>query len=143
MGHDLGVGLGGKVVSHTHELGFQLEVVFEDAIVNDGYPSGAVTVRVGVVISRPPMGRPPRMAQTDGALHGLGLHKSLQAIHSTRAPTNFEAGCCLDDQPRRVVASVLEPSKSVQQYADSVPRAKVTNDSAHAALLLAQMPETL
>ncbi len=49
VGHHLGVGGRDERVPGGHELGPQLGVVLDDAVVDQGQPPGAVRVRVGVL----------------------------------------------------------------------------------------------
>ena len=75
LGHHLGVGLGDK----AHPLGLQefldLGKVFDDAVVDHGYPPRHAHMGVGVDIGGLPVGGPAGMAQAHGAADGLpALH---------------------------------------------------------------------
>ena len=62
MRDDLGVGLGLELVSLRLQLVLQLEVVLDDAVVDDDDAAGAVAVRMRVLLGRPSVGRPARVA---------------------------------------------------------------------------------
>ena len=59
---DLGVGLGDEPVALALELALQIEVVLDDAVVDDDDLAGAVAVRVRVLLGRPSVRRPARVA---------------------------------------------------------------------------------
>jgi hypothetical protein len=73
MGNDLGVGVGGETVALVLEFGLQFKIVFENAVVDDRDAPRAVTVGMGIVVSRTPVRRPSCMAQTDSAAQWLCL----------------------------------------------------------------------
>ena len=58
VGHHLGVGGRGQRVPGGLELGPQLGVVLDDAVVDEGQAPGAVGVRVGVLGGGAPVGGP-------------------------------------------------------------------------------------
>ena len=59
---DLGVGLGDELVPFLLELLLQLEIVLDDAVVDDDDAAGAVAMRMGVLLGRPAVRRPARVA---------------------------------------------------------------------------------
>ncbi len=64
--HDLGVGLRLERVTGHHEGRLQLLEVLDDAVVDDRGRRGAVDVRVGVLLRRPPVRRPARVPDPGG-----------------------------------------------------------------------------
>ena len=69
MGHDLRIGFRRKVMPFSDELIFQLQVVLDDPVVDQGDLSGHMGVGIG--FRRPPMGSPAGMADTDSTDQGL------------------------------------------------------------------------
>ena len=65
---DLGVGLGDKLVALRGELVLQLEIIFDDAVVDDDDAAGAVAMRVGVLFRRAAVRSPARVADAEGAV---------------------------------------------------------------------------
>ena len=59
---DFGVGFGDELVALVLELVLQLEVVLDDAVVDDDDLAGAVAVRVRVFFGRPAVRGPARVA---------------------------------------------------------------------------------
>ena len=61
MRDDLGVGLGDERVPFLLQLPLQIEVVLDDAVVDDDDAAGAVAVGMGVLFGRAAVGRPARV----------------------------------------------------------------------------------
>ena len=68
---DLGVGFGLELVSLRLELVLQLEVVLDDAVVDDDDPAGAVAVRMRVFLGGTAVRRPARVADAVETVHRL------------------------------------------------------------------------
>ena len=66
VGDDLGVCLGGELVTLTLELRAQLDVVLDDAVQDDVNAAGAVRVRVGVALGRTAVRGPARVPDAGG-----------------------------------------------------------------------------
>ena len=62
MRDDLRVGLGDERVPFLLELLLQIQIVLDDAVVDDDDAAGAVAMRVRVLLGRPAVGRPARVA---------------------------------------------------------------------------------
>ena len=71
MGDDLAIRLRAEVGAALGQLLFQFEIIFNDAIMNHDDVAGAV--RMGIGFRRPAMSRPARVADADGAGHGLAV----------------------------------------------------------------------
>ena len=72
---DLRVGLGDELVALLLELLLQIEVVLDDAVVDDDDLAGAVAVRMGVLLGRPSVRRPARVADAVVAGNGIGADR--------------------------------------------------------------------
>src|SRR5215467_9323438 len=113
------------------ELGLELEIIFEDAVVDDGEASVAVAMWVGVVVCRAPMGCPSRVAEAYRPAQRIRRDEAMEPIDPAHAAPYLEARRVLDDQPRRVIAAVLESTESAEQDVDRIPGAYVSEDSTH------------
>ena len=60
--HDFGVGLGDELVSLPLQFVFEVEIVFDDAVVDHDDLAGAIAVRMGVFLGRTSVRRPPGVA---------------------------------------------------------------------------------
>ena len=69
---DLGVGLGDERVPFLLQLLLQIEIVLDDAVVDDDDAAGAVAVRVRVLLGRTAVRRPARVADAVLALERVG-----------------------------------------------------------------------
>ena len=75
---DLGVGLGDELVPFLLQLALQLEIVLDDAVVHDDDPSGAVAVRVRVLLGRTAVRRPAGVADAVFAFERLRARSPLR-----------------------------------------------------------------
>ena len=106
--HDLGVGLGDERVALALQLLLQLEVVLDDAVVDDDDAAGAVAVRMGVLLGRPAVRGPARVADAVVAVDGLGADGVLELRQLAGAAPQPDGAVLHDGDARRVVAAVLE-----------------------------------
>ena len=65
VGEDLGIGVGEEVVAGGEELGFEVGVVFDGAVVDEGEETGLVEVRVGVGVGGFAVGGPASVADAE------------------------------------------------------------------------------
>ena len=135
VGDDLGIGLGGPCVALDGQLLPELLVVLDDAVVHDRHAAGAVAMRVGVALDRGPMGRPARMTYAGAHVSrraGGCLPQCLQRVAPHGVALSPQAVVADEDDPRRVIAAVLQESQGVQHHLQRVGRAGDPDDSAHA-----------
>ena len=131
LSHDLSVGLGFKRIALRNKIIAQLNVVFDYAVMNDGYL--AAQMRVGVYIIRLAVSGPSGM--TDAHL----AFDALAALNNVAE--NLEAALCLfypelpvsgdDRYSGRVIAAVLKSFKPVKQYGSRLIASNKANYSAH------------
>ena len=79
-----GIELGGKFSRDVVQLGTQLGVVFDNAVMHDGDTQGAVRMRV--VFCRCSVRRPARMADADNALEARLAHPRVEIVELARRP---------------------------------------------------------
>ena len=65
MGDDFGVGFGHELVALSGEFALQVEVVFDDAVVDHDDAAGAVAVGVGVLFGGAAVGGPAGVADAE------------------------------------------------------------------------------
>ena len=68
---DLGVGFGDELVALRGQLALQLEIVFDDAVVDDDDAAGAVAVGMGVLFGWAAVRGPARVADAEGAVERM------------------------------------------------------------------------
>jgi hypothetical protein len=91
VGDDLGVGLGDEVVAAGDELGLEGEVVLHDAVVHDNERSGAVAVRVGVLLRGAAVRGPAGVADAEGSGDGTGGDGGLKVAQLAGGATQLQA----------------------------------------------------
>ena len=109
----------------------QLEVVLDDAVVDDDQAPRAVAVRVGVLLGRAAVRGPPRVAEAKGAVDRLGPDGVLEARELAGAAAQLDVPVAHDGDARRVVAAILEASQPFEQQRNDWTRADVADDSTH------------
>jgi hypothetical protein len=75
---DLGVGLGDELMTLFLKQLFEREIVLDDTVVNHHDLSGAIAMRMGVLLGRTAVGGPARVADAVGALHGVHTNGILE-----------------------------------------------------------------
>jgi hypothetical protein len=85
VGNDLGVGLGDELVALGGELALQVEIVFDDAVVDNDDAAGAVAMRVGVLFRGPAVRGPAGVADAEGAVERMLAQHFFQVGRACRA----------------------------------------------------------
>ena len=131
VGDHLGIGVGDELAPLRLQLGPELAVVLDDAVVDHGDAAGGVRVGVGFagLAMRGPAGVPDANCAADGAPGdqafeldelALGAAKLDQAVGERR-----ETG--------RIVAAVFEAPQPVEDVRRRLIRARDADDSAHSS----------
>ena len=128
---DLGVGFGDELVPLPLQLLLQIEIVLDDAVVDDDDLAGAVAVRVRVLFGRPAVRRPARVADAVVAGDRIGADDLLEIRQLAGAAPQVDRAVADDRHARRVVAAIFEPPQPVDQDRDDVLRSDVSDDPAH------------
>ena len=76
VGDDFGVGFGDELVALGGEFALEVEVVFDDAVVDDDDAAGAVAMGVGVLFGGAAVGGPAGVADAEGAVEGCSARTS-------------------------------------------------------------------
>ena len=93
----------------------QLEVVLDDAVVDDDDAAGAVAVRVRVLLGRPAVRRPARVADAVLARRAARGDDVLEPRQLAGAAPQLDRAVAHDRDARRVVAAILEPPQPVDE----------------------------
>ena len=93
VGDDLGVGFGDELVALGGEFALEVEVVFDDAVVDDDDAAGAVAVGMGVLFGGAAVGGPAGVADAEGAVDGVGGETSsrLRSLPGARRSSSLSA----------------------------------------------------
>ena len=139
MGDDFGVGLACEGIALGLQLGAQLVVVFDDAVVDERDATGrrlaragtVREVRVRVVDCRCAMRRPARVSDAGAALHLVMGDAGLELGHARGTPRAPQFAALMDRDTAGVVAAVLEPLQPFDENRNDVPRADGADDATH------------
>ena len=151
MRDHLGVGLALEHIAAALQLGAQLVVVLDDAVVHQRDAAGALLrllagamaeVRVGVVHRRRAMRGPARVRDAGAGGQSVLIDLLLQLGHPSRAARALQAGLCrrlraidrraaVHRNAARVITPVFEPLQALHQHRHDIAPRDGTDDSAH------------
>jgi hypothetical protein len=122
----------------------QLEIVFDNPIVDDDDLSGAVAMRVGVFFSGAAVGRPTRVADTVGAIQrGLG-DNLLEIAKFARGAANLQfAVPGYGGDARGIIAAVLKLPQAFDDDGDNFFGPDIADYSAHVRGLLERVSSSV
>ena len=118
------------------QLLLQIEVVLDDAVVDDDDLAGAVAVRMGVLLGRPAVRRPARVADAVVAGDRIERDDVLEVRQLAGAAAQVDRAVAHHRHARRVVAAIFEPPQPLDQDRDDVLGSDVSDDPAHSCLIL-------
>jgi hypothetical protein len=132
MRDHLGVGLRGERIPRRLQLGAQLVVVLDDAVVDD---RDAVPrdVRVRVALARHAVGRPAGVGDAQLAVRGALVQRVLENPHLADGAQALDRAAAVQYRHARgVIAAVLEAAQALDQDGHDVALGDGSDDSAHA-----------
>jgi len=134
VGDDLGVGLGDEAVTFLLELPFQIEVVLDDPVVHDDDLSRAIAVGVRVLLGRPAVGRPARVADPVLTVQRIDGEDFFESRQLSGAAAQLDRAVAHDRDAGRVVTAILQPPQPFDQDGQDFLVADVADDSAHVSI---------
>ena len=130
MGDQLGVGFGFELVTASDEHLTQLDVVFDNPVVDHGDRTGLMRMRVG--FRRAAVRRPSRMAHPDMAVERVFIEQLAQIVELADRAADLEPRAAGQSRnPSRVITAILKPLQPAEQYRSRLARTDITHDSAH------------
>jgi hypothetical protein len=110
----------------------QLEVVLDDAVVDDDDPPGAIAMGVGVFFRGTAVRGPARVRDAVAAVDRLVDEDLLEVAQLAGRPADVKLAAAVDHRdPCRVVAAVFELPQALDQDFNGVLRTDVPDDPAH------------
>ena len=131
VGHDLRIRLRHERVPGDGQFLAQLEIIFDDAVVDDREFARVVRMRVRVDIRRLAVRRPARVADADRAGERRFLQLLLQHGEPALRLADLEPLAGVDGDARRVVSPILELLQALDQDLLRVPVTDISYNSAH------------
>src|SRR5580765_5856246 len=132
MRHDFRIRFGDELVAFALDLLFQLEIIFDDSVVDNHDLPGAVAVRVGIFFRGAAVRSPSGVADTISALEWRLLNRFFKIAQFPRGAPDFKLSLLGHDRNARgIVAAVLQLSQAFDNYRHYLLRPNITDNSAH------------
>ena len=137
VGDDLGVGLGDELVALRSEFALQLEIIFDNAVVDDDDAAGAVAMGMGVLFGGAAVRGPAGVADAEGAVERMLAQNLFKVGELAWSATHFKrgAGRAAHGDARRVIAAVFQAPQPLDDDRNYFLWTDVADNSAHAAIL--------
>src|SRR5262250_119985 len=104
MSNNFRVSLSGELMILLAQLVFELQVVFNDAVVDHHHAPGAIAMWVSVFLGRAAMRRPTRVPQTVRAVEGLLAKRLFEIAELAFCAANLEMVLGINNRDaRRIV----------------------------------------
>ncbi len=129
VGDHLGVGLGMELIAGGFQLGAQVAVVFDDAVVHHRDGPGAVRMRVG--LAGLAVGGPARVGDAELAGKGRALHVFGQQCDLAGVAAALQAVAAQNRHARGVVAAIFEALQAFQKNRCHIALGRRRDDAAH------------
>src|SRR5439155_15510435 len=123
------VRLGLKTLAPVLELGPQLAVVLDDAVMDDRDLGRRDRVRVALV--RSAMRRPARVGDADRAQQRLGGKPLSESVHFALGTPALDASTRQRCDPSAVIAAVLQPAQPLEKNGRGLAPSDDSNNAAH------------
>ncbi len=94
VGDDFGIGFGDELVALRGEFALEVEVVFDDAVVDDDDAAGAVAMGMGILFRGAAVGGPAGVADAEGAVEGMIAQDLFKVAELAGGAADFEEGGC-------------------------------------------------
>src|SRR5262245_18889377 len=129
MRDHLGIGLRAELGAVVFQFLAQLAEVLDDAVVHHRQPIGGVRMRI--ILARPPVGGPTRVADADASLEWLSLQLGFKVAKlafgaAPGQPARFERS-----HARRIVAAVFEAFERIDKMLRDRLAPEDADNSAH------------
>ena len=133
LGDDLRVGVRAEAHALCQQKFLDLQIVFDDAVMDDGHAAVLADVGMGVDVVRLAVRGPAGVPQADAALDGpAALDQVAQHLQAALGFLHLQHVLRRNDgNARRVVPAIFQPCQPVQQDGRGLFCANITNNTAH------------
>ncbi len=137
MGDDFGIRFGDELVAFFDELILQVEIVFDDSVVDDDDFARAIAVRVGIFLGGTAVRGPAGVADAVDAFERGDADGLFQVAQLSGGAANFELAVVADDgDARGVIAAIFEAAQAVENERYDALRPDIADNAAHDGSLL-------
>ena len=118
-------------MSFRQELLFQCHIVFNDSVMDDDKMIFAVAVGMSISVTGLSVSSPAGMPDADMAADRIGFQCFFQIDKASLLLRNTDFSIFVNCDTRRIIASVFETSKTVNQKIRGFSAAHITYNTAH------------
>jgi hypothetical protein len=129
MGEDLGIGFGTECEAFPGQEGLEVEVVFDDAVVDEDHAVG--TMGMGVGFGGAAVGGPAGVADAAAAGDRSFLQDLFQIPQLPLGAADLDPAVAQGGDPSRIIAAVFQAPKPFDDDAVRRLGSGVADDSAH------------
>ena len=132
MRYNFRVRFGDEAMVAFAQAVFQLQVVFDDAVVDNDYATRAVAVWVRILFRRTPMRSPARVAYAVSAVQWIQPYRFLEIAKLSFGSTNLKVVLFINHRDAsRIVAAIFQLSQPLNNDGHYLFIANVTNNATH------------
>ncbi len=131
---NLGVSFSDEAMAFLLELALQIEIVLDDAVVDDDDLAGAVAVWMCVFFRRASVRRPACVPDAVIAVERVDRERIFEARKLAGATPQLDRAVANHGDAGRVVAAVLEAPQAVDEDRENLLAADIADDSAHTSV---------
>ena len=136
MGYRFGVSFRNKRIAFFNKFIFNINIILNNSVMNNGYCSVAAYVWVRIYIAWRAMSGPPCMAYAKSAANRRFINFLNKINKLAFRFNNIYVLSVMHGYARRVVTPVLKPFKAVNKYSGGLLISYISNYTAHLFLYL-------
>src|SRR6267154_2376366 len=142
--HDFRISFRDEFVPFALQLLFELQIIFDDAVVDHHDLSRAITVRVRVFFGRAPMRGPAGVPNSISSVDWRFLDDLFQVAQLAGRAANFQFARSVDHRDTRgVIAAVFQFAQPFDNDRNNLFVPDIADNSAHAAALLGSLSRSV
>ena len=133
VGQDFRVGLRLELMSFGLKLLAEVEVILNDAVVDQGDFSRLIGMGVGVLVRWRSVRGPSGVADSRRPGRSFAANEVPEVVDSSGALAQLQGAAVVQSHSRGIIAPVFQPPESVQHNGGCIFSSDISDDSAHSS----------
>src|SRR6267378_6619988 len=133
---NFGVRCGRETMASTFEDRPEGSMIFNNTVVDEGYPPRAIGVRMSIRLRRHSMRCPPRMSNAERGFRKRTVERLGEVLDLSDAPECMQLIVRNDRDSGRIVSAIFEMAQPFKENRRCFPGSKISYDAAHSITLL-------